>query len=382
MLKARKAMDPKFLTPPRRIPLNHLAILLVAFAAVYTMSFGREYPDSAGYYMLCEYIRGNNPGFADQSSFILYVVRPLVPWLVSAIPGSNYRLGFAFVNGILWILSSLFVYLSVGILFGEDRLSLISSLLFVVNPHLLVYGAAALTDMGGFFFVALFVFVYLSMRSLGKSGASLWVLLGIIAGLAALTRETTFVIAAMPICWELFVEKRLNPCSLVPMTFMIVFAFVWLNANGLGLHVYLEKYMVAIFQAQNVFLGRPHFLFSLRGIIEWVETFIWTFGRGVVALPFSVRRRDQAGFRFTILTAILLGVSTLIWTVLGSRFMFVMFFGVITLQSLGLSVLAESIGGRLGKLTIFGFLGYYFYWSAYVNFMYWPNPPYIASIFA
>jgi 4-amino-4-deoxy-L-arabinose transferase-like glycosyltransferase len=394
MIAARESRPRASLVPPRWMPIKHFLMILSTFLLVYVISAGREYPDSQSYYALIRYLKGGHLecGIACKIQdgrvygvLGLVIMRPLVPSVVSVIAPSDYRLGFAVVNGIFWLASSLLVYHSVAILFGENKTPLVASLLFLLNGDLVVYAPTALTDMGGFFFIVLFLFAYLALKSTHNSGLRFWMPLFVIAGLAALTRETTFMIPAIAILSELLMEKKFNVLSLLPGVAMVLFTSVWLSANNVSLYIFIEKYVAAMSQTQAVVLGRPHFLMApVAGMMEWATFFVGTFGLGVFIIPYSLRKRTYVGFKFAVLTGVVFGLSTLIWTTVDARFTLVMFLPVMTLEAVGINEIARCIRGRLGQLTYLLSLGYYLFSAIYLNCFtdfFTKVPPYIASLF-
>jgi len=120
-----------------------------------------------------------------------FSMRPLIPALalpLSTIIGINNAFGA--VNTILWALASVAFFKYCLHATGDSKLALYASLLFSSSVPVLVYGGAIGTDMAGYLFLIVGLFLVLRRRREKK----VYVLEGVVIGVGLLCRETTSIL--------------------------------------------------------------------------------------------------------------------------------------------------------------------------------------------
>jgi len=140
-----------------------------------------------------------------------FSMRPLIPALALLLaPHVGINNAFGVVNTFFWVLASV-VFFEYCLRTKENsKLAIYASLLFSSSVPVLVYGGAIGTDVAGYFFLILGLFLILRE----KRGRRLYVLEGVVVALGILCREITSIL--IPIMFLVrIVRDRLTFRSLV-----------------------------------------------------------------------------------------------------------------------------------------------------------------------
>ena len=118
-------------------------------------------------------------------------MRPLIPALALFLsPHIGINNAFGVVNTFFWVLASVVFFEYCLRTTGNSKLALYASLLFSSSVPVLVYGGAIGTDVAGYFFLILGLFLILRERH----GRRLYVLEGVVIGVGILCREITSIL--------------------------------------------------------------------------------------------------------------------------------------------------------------------------------------------
>lgn len=165
---------------------SHYFIILAITALEIATHWGWWHCDSESYISTMNYLFGESGGMRSEHRilrpFTLLLVFPLTK--VIGEPAA-----FAIVNSAFWLATSLLMYRFSYLLLRNYELALISSVAFTISSPMLVFGAAVLTDAGGYFFILLsFCALYFYRDS---DDIRTYFILGSILALGTLTREHT-----------------------------------------------------------------------------------------------------------------------------------------------------------------------------------------------
>lgn len=117
------------------------------------------------------------------------LIKPLAPFLFGL--GSffmDFKASFLFINGIFYFLIGFIIFKIADILFGSKRQAFVSSVLFLSAYPMLEYGISYMTDLSGWFFFALSV--YLTLLFLKQPSYKLAAIGGFISALGILCKES------------------------------------------------------------------------------------------------------------------------------------------------------------------------------------------------
>jgi len=140
--------------------------------------------DSDGYLEAAKFFRGMAPSI----EFPWRLLKPVGPFLFAvASYVFDFKPAFLFVNSIFFLLIGFIVFKIIKLLFSDDLQALLGSMLFLSAYPMLEYGIAYMTDLAGWFFFVLSV--YLSLRFL-KQPSWQWIILnGLVTSIGFLTKE-------------------------------------------------------------------------------------------------------------------------------------------------------------------------------------------------
>lgn len=151
--------------------------------------FGHIYPDSADYIALAHvFERGHLP---NGTTVIYRYLQPVIPFAAASLNFviKNIVFSFAILNMILWCGATVLVFELTFLLTGRREPSVLAASYFAAAVPLLVYGDAVLTDMGGYFFMILSVYLLVRLK-MPKASLSRILVSSMILTLGILTRET------------------------------------------------------------------------------------------------------------------------------------------------------------------------------------------------
>lgn len=123
-------------------------------------------------------------------SFRMLKPLPLIfSGLLEKITGINAKYGFFIQNLIFYVLSAFLIFEIIKLVFKDRWQALLGTIAFITAPPLLVYGLGYLTDMGGWFFVILGVYLTVKFFEAFKENHKLVFIFGLILGLGFLFKE-------------------------------------------------------------------------------------------------------------------------------------------------------------------------------------------------
>jgi hypothetical protein len=302
--------------------------LLIFTLAEALTHYGQVYPDSLGYFSAAHFFQGH--ASAGASNFRL--LRPVIPFLASLI---NYfvdiRTSFAMVNLVFWCASAILMFYFTKLLTKNLYSSLFSSALFTSAVPMLLFADAALTDMGGYFFILLGTFLVIKWN-IPHASLRRVCLTGLVLGIGVLTRESVASVLIFAIVWTILSKgsvSRIATLCLIPLAMSLA----WSQALGVS---YVTWYV----QGGLVFAGAHQALGPMRRALRTLGSIVYSFGRYPVALAFAafgfLRIRDRDYFKIHI--SVLIGALAIIlaWPVIDTRFSFILFPSVLPLAGAGL----------------------------------------------
>ncbi len=163
-------------------------------AAVITGLFGRFLytPDTPCYVstarLLVHLPRGRACDFR-----ILKPLPLILPGLLERATGLEAQYGFLVQNLLFYCMASLLIFEIIRIVFGQERQAFWGTLLFISAPPLVLHGLAYLTDMPGWFFGILGMYLTLRAGDTILSRRHHAVLIGCVSGLGFLWKESAIV---------------------------------------------------------------------------------------------------------------------------------------------------------------------------------------------
>ncbi len=113
--------------------------------------------------------------------------------LFEKITGFDAKYGFFFQNLIFYFLSVFLIFWIIKIVFKNEWQAFLGTIAFITAPPLLFYGLSYLTDMSGWFFGILGVYLTLKLFSEIKKRKYLSFVLGIIMGIGFLFKESALM---------------------------------------------------------------------------------------------------------------------------------------------------------------------------------------------
>lgn len=159
--------------------VNILAINF--FLQSYTTPFAS---DSEQYLATANYFRG-----LDSVIYPQRLLKPLVP-AAAAVFSYIFGLGPAFllINSVLYFFIGFIIFKIIKLLFNDDKQALIGALLYLAAYPMLEYGIVYMTDLAGWFFFA--VSVYLTLLFLKKPSYNLAIFNGLLSAAGFLAKES------------------------------------------------------------------------------------------------------------------------------------------------------------------------------------------------
>ncbi|MBI4709146.1 MAG: glycosyltransferase family 39 protein [Candidatus Portnoybacteria bacterium] len=140
--------------------------------------------DSEQYLETAKYFNGQ-----DAQIYPHRLLKPIVPFFAAL---GSYVFGlkpaFLFINSLLYFFIGFIIFKIIKLLFNNNFQALVGSLLFLTSYPMLEYGIAYMTDLAGWFFFALSV--YLTLLFLKKPSAAQAMLIGFIAAFGFLAKES------------------------------------------------------------------------------------------------------------------------------------------------------------------------------------------------
>jgi 4-amino-4-deoxy-L-arabinose transferase-like glycosyltransferase len=306
-----------------------LAGLLIFTLAEGLTHYGQVYPDSPGYFAAAHYFQGRAPG---AGTWELRLLRPIIPFLASV---ANYfvdiRTSFAAVNLLLWCGSAVLMFYFTKLLTKDNYSALFSSALFTSAIPMLLFADAALTDMGGYFFIMLCSYLVVKW-DIPNAPIRRLCLMGLVLGVGILARESVASALIFALAWTLWSGRSIRRAAIL-LFFPLVISLGWSYAVGVSYVTWYTKGGL-IYAATNQPLSPLRRLLRLAGSVQY------SFGRYPEVLLLSALGflgiRDRSLLKIHI--SIWLGALAIIlaWPVIDTRFTFVLFPSVFPLAGIGL----------------------------------------------
>jgi len=303
-------------------------LLLFAIAEALT-HYGQVYPDSPGYFMATHFFQGRAP---TTGSWQFRLLRPLVPFLASfANDVINIRASFAFVNMILWCASVVVMFYFTKLLTNDDYAALFSSALFASAIPMLLFADAALTDMGGYFFILLAV--YLAVRwDIPRASVRRVCLMALVLAVGILARESVASALLFVVVYTLWSSRSLSRAAVL-FAIPLIVSLGWSHAIGVS-------YAAWYAQGGLSYAAAVQPLSPLRKVVRFLGSIQYSFGDTPFVLLLAI-----LGFlgihdrnRIKIHVSIWVGAAAIIvaWPIIDTRFSFILFPSVFPLAGLGL----------------------------------------------
>ena len=315
-------------------------IFVALFALLECLThFGVIQGDSPGYIDMVKLFRGT--ATAQEALVVQWhgMLRPVVPLL--AVPISfltDYANAIAAVDTVFILVGTLFMYRFAAKLFS-DQIGLVAALGFASAAPVLGYGAAVLTDGPGY--AMLIVLVYMVVFVLPrKQGVVSGALLGVLLGVAVLTKETNAIIFVFLPLFYLLNRDRFNLRSvIIVMVLGLVIPLAWSEAIH---HSYLMFYGEGLTYAGSGYQGPM--LHPRLFMISVVLAFTLLVPFGFMAF-FTLE--DVSAFKTLALVLLCSGALVLAWPTLPeTRLTFLIFPAVVPFSAVGIGQAAESLSKR------------------------------------
>jgi len=228
-----------------KISTKYFTYLLV-FAAVNALlvcllfsHFGARFgSDSEEYLTTAKYFSGQGAlGGSAMIKLIGRLLKPAFPLLVGLLsPLFGFKLPFILINVVFYLSIGFVVFKIVKLLFNDENQALVAAMLFLTAYPMLEYGINYYTDLAGWFFFVLSV--YLTLLFGQKPSYKLVVWNGIISVIGFLTKESGGVGTLFFVLFLFFVYKDsfINKLKYL-LTIAVVF---WLPVISWQVFVYFK----------------------------------------------------------------------------------------------------------------------------------------------
>jgi len=303
---------------------------LLIFTLAETLThYGQVYPDSPGYFAAAHFFQ-NRASSAGEPNFRL--LRPVVPFLASlANYFVNIRTSFAIVNLLFWCAAAVLMFYFTNLLTKNVYSSLFSSLIFTSAIPMLLFADAALTDMGGYFFILLCTYLVIKW-DIPRAPITRVCVMALIIGVGILARESVASALIFAVAWTLWSTRSLARAAIL-ILIPLAISLGWSYAVGISYATWYSQGGLA-YAAANQPLTPFHRLLRLAGNIQY------SFGRYPEILLLAalglVVNHDKNHLRIHI--SIWIGALAIIfaWPVIDTRFTFILFPSIFPLAGLGL----------------------------------------------
>jgi len=291
--------------------------------------YGQVYPDSPGYFAAAHFFQSRATP-AGQPDFRL--LRPVIPLLASLLNYFlNIRTSFAIVNLVFWCAGAILMFYFTKLLTNNLYAPLFSSLVFTSAIPMLLFADAALTDMGGYFFILLCIYLVIKW-DIPRATITRVCVMALVLGVGILVRESVACALIFAVTWTLWSTRSVTRAAtlfLIPLAISLG----WSYAVGISYAAWYTQGGVA-YAATNQPLTPLHKLLRLAGNIQY------SFGRYPEILLLGAlglwRNHEKNSLRIHI--SIWVGAFAIIfaWPVIDTRFTFILFPSVFPLAGLGL----------------------------------------------
>jgi 4-amino-4-deoxy-L-arabinose transferase-like glycosyltransferase len=216
----------------------------------------------------------------------------------------------------------------------SSQAALASAAFFTTAIPILLFGDAVLTDMAGYFFILLGM--YLVVRwDIRHASLSRVLLAALVVAVGILSKESVASVLLFGLVWVLLSKPSWGSAGRITL-FTIIgigISLLWSIAVGIS---YLEWYNQGglIYASTYNQLGLR---FRLRMLIVSIQYGFGKYGEVIVPAILGFLRIERKG-HFTIQTSILLSTLAIIlaWPIIDTRFTFILFPAIFSLAGLGL----------------------------------------------
>lgn len=317
-----------------RVSTDKLMVVgIVIFSLVEGLThFGQAYPDSPGYVSTAHLFQGREAlvGSAD-----FRLLRPVIPFLASIVNYFvNIRFSFAIVNLILWCAAAVVMFYFTKLLTKDSYSSLFSAALFTSAIPMLLFGDAVLTDMGGYFFILLGIFLVVKW-DIPRAPIQRVCLASLILAVGVLTRESVASVLIFAVAWTILSNRTRGSLARAAILFVIPLAIAlsWSYIVGVS-------YTAWYSQGGLAFAAAHQHLSKVQKILRFVGSVQYSFGRfpEVLALAglglLAVHDRNKLKIQISIWIGALAIIFA--WPIIDTRFTFILFPSIFPLAGAGL----------------------------------------------
>jgi len=313
-----------------RLSTDKLMVLgLLLFTLAEGLShYGQVYPDSPGYFAAAHFFQGRAP---PPGTWEFRLLRPLIPFLASL---ANYFIGirssFAVVNLVLWCGSAVLMFYFTKLLTKDTYSALFSSALFSSAIPMLLFADAALTDMGGYFFILLCSYLVVKWDIPHASIRRVCVM-GLVLAVGILARESVASALIFALAWTLWSGRSISRAAIL-LIFPLAISLGWSYAVGIS-------YVAWYTQGGLVYAATNQPLSPLRRLLRLAGSIEYSFGRYpeallLGALGFLSTQRNLLKIHISIWIGALAIIFA--WPVIDTRFTFILFPSIFPLAGVGL----------------------------------------------
>ncbi|MFQ5712162.1 MAG: glycosyltransferase family 39 protein [Candidatus Geothermarchaeales archaeon] len=289
--------------------------------------FGQIYEDSRHYIKITYLFEGKNVA-VDPYGFL----RPLVPWLATFLdPMVGVGNAYGIVNSIFWLLATLIFYrFSLRVLNSRNQ-ALYSAILFTSSRPLLIYGAAVLTDMCGYLFILIGIYLICFFHERWRDVF----LASILIGIGALGREVVLVCIVFALLYAIALRKMGFKKLVVFIFISSVFLLIWTYHVGSPLrHIFwYDKAVRGSFEKGN--FGPIPLAKSLAGAF-WFSLFLAFVG-------FTRESGESLKLQYVVFISL---IAPLFLIPSDFRFTFILYPSILTLAGKGVEHFAGIISEK------------------------------------
>jgi hypothetical protein len=316
--------------------------------------------DSEGYLETARYFLGQI-----ESGSIQYpqrLLKPLEPLLAGAVSYIfDFGPAFNFINSLFYFFIGFIIFHIIKLLFNDDRQALIGAILFLTSYPMLQYGIAFMTDLGGWFFFALSV--YLTLLFLKRPSYKLIIINGLISAIGFLTKEYVapagvFLVICLFLIYKGKLTQKIKYLVVYAVYFLIIFApwqlFIYLKFH----YSYYDWWRLGYFVSSGFHESPIRLIIKSLGatfLLGWIFVFY-----GLLKFR-QVAKENQKIIGILVFSSF----SFLLWPTASSRIFYVIGLSLSILASWGLTRFLNS-KHRVNYIILLGIVlaGNYF-WLIY-----------------
>lgn len=337
---------------------NKYFVCLFVFAAVNVLlicslfsHFGARFgSDSEEYLTTAKYFSGQG-ALVNNDMIKLFgrLLKPVFPALVALFsPIFGFKLPFILINVVFYLSIGFVVFKIVKLLFDDEKQALVASMLFLTAYPMLEYGINYYTDLAGWFFFI--VSVYLTLLFGQKPSYKLVVWNGVVSAIGFLTKESGgmgtlfFVLFLFFIYKDSFVNKLkyLLAIAVVFWSPVILWqVFVYFKYN----YSYADWYLLCA-RGSKIF-HQDYFKIIPKSLAA-------TFLLGWVFVLIGLARIKKAAIevRGVVAALVLPSFSFMLWPAVSSRLAYIIGLLLSILASFGFMFLLNRLGRKLISVAL------------------------------